>query len=190
MAVTLLSTSGSGNNVAVTFFISTVVPTQPAQQVTLGQSPASNPAFIRACQLTSEYLFIKRGLGAVAISLADLGAIAAAQVPALSYSPLITVQPVDATAHYSYSNAGNTASFNVSANSESTLTYAWREYTGGAWSANITNGTAHNATYVVSSNVLSVHPTTNEINGAGYVCIVYNSTGSTNSAQATLTSIS
>lgn len=190
MSIPILSTvnnATNNGNVTITFYKLTATPTQPAQQTTITEFPATNPSWARGIQITSEYVMVKRGTGSFAIPISDLVGIAVDQVPALSYPPFIIVQPLATSCNSAASNSTNTAQFNVTANSESTLTYAWREYNGSAWSSNITNGTSHNATYTVSSNVLTIHPTTNETNGFGYVSIIYNSSGSTNSSQVTLT---
>jgi hypothetical protein len=189
MATTLLSTTDNASNsgnVSVIFYKFTTTPTQPTQQVTIGQYPDSNPTFSRAFQISSEYVFIKRGTSAVAISLSDLAGIASTQVPALSYPPYITAEP-SAASVYAEANGANNATFTVAANTESTLTYAWREWNGSAWSANITNGTANNANYVVFGASMNVAPTTNTINGRKFMCVLYNASGNTNSANATIT---
>lgn len=183
MSTTFLSTSGNGTNVNVTFFITTGTPNSPAQQVTIGQYPASNPGFSRAVQLSNEYVYIKRGSGAVAIPVADLCGIAAAQVPALSYSPLFTLQPAN-TSVVSQPNGTNHAYMNVAANSESNLTYVWKSWNGTAWSANITTGGIYN---VANSQSLNISPTDNSPNGWQFVCTAFNASGNTNSTTVTLT---
>lgn len=189
MAITLLSTTNNVNNtgnVAVTLYTYTVTPTQPTQQVTVGEYPDSNPTFSRAFQISSEFVFVKRGSNGVAILLSDLAGIASGQVPSLSYSPYITTQ-LAAASVYSNSLGTNNASFVVAANSESTLTYAWKQWNGSAWSDNITNSSTDNANYVVFGASMNVAPKDNTLNGYKYICTLYNASGSTNTINATIT---
>jgi len=184
----ILTTTDPGNvsNTNVTFYISSGTPTQPSQRVTVPQYAVGNAGFTRAVQLSSEYVFIKRGTSSVAIPIADLANIAVGQDANLSYSPLITVQPLATSANSAANAPDNTASFNVSANSESTLNYAWMQNAAGSWSE-LSNGSTNNSTILVESNVLNIATTTNEQNGFGYLCIVQNSTGNTNTNEVTLT---
>lgn len=183
MAIQILTTvnpGGSPNITNVTFYESSVTPNQPSQRVTIAQFPATNPSFSRSIQISEDYLFIKRGTYNFAIPLTDLAGIAVAEVPGLSYAPFITGEPDDANCVANTSNA----SFVVTANSESTLSYAWRENNGSAWSANLTTAGIYDVTV---AGRLVVTPTTNAQDGYGYLCILYNSAGSTNSREAILT---
>jgi hypothetical protein len=191
MATIVLTTTdpgggGSANNTNVKFYITTsnFSGAVPAQRVTVLQCPASNTAFNRSCQLSSEYVFIKRGTSTFAIPVVDLAGIAVTQIPALSYSPLITVQPVSASV-----SAGNTANFNVSANSESTLSYEWAANNGTAWVTNISNTTNNcNGVFsLISSSILSATPATNVPNSFSLLCHVINATGNINTRTVTLT---
>jgi hypothetical protein len=189
MAIPILTTVDPGNGANtcnVTFYVSTATQSRPAQQVTIAQYPTSNPAFARAVQVSDEFLFVKRGTGVVAFPISDLCGIGVSQVPAVSYSPLITLQPVSQSV-----TANNAAfkSFNVAANSETTLTYAWAANNGTGWVTSISN-TSNNAGGVyslISATSLKVKPVTNSPNSVSIVCTVYNSTGNTNTSQVTLT---
>lgn len=93
-------TSAVGTTVSpilnIPMFAATVTPTMPTRQVTVGQFPAANPNFSRAIQLSDEFLFIKRGTYAVAISTADLVNLALQEEVNLTWTPpVILTQPVN-----------------------------------------------------------------------------------------------
>jgi len=189
MATTILTTTdtvGNTGNSNVKFYIISGTPTAPAQRVTVAQYPASNAGFSRACQLTSDYVFIKRGTSSFAIPISDLANIAAEQVPALSYSPLVTLQPVATECNSAASPPDNYANFTMLANSESTLSYFWMQNAAGVWTM-ISNGVDNGANYIVEGPNLSVQPTDNTQNGFGVLCIANNATGNTNTSEVTLT---
>jgi hypothetical protein len=188
MSIPILTTTdpGSTSNLNVKFFVSTATPTMPSQRVTVAQYPASNPSFSRAVQVSSEYVFIKRGTASFAISLADLAGIAIGQVPALSYSPLITTQPLDAAV---VAGGSNNAQFNVAANSETTLTYQWSANNGSSLLSNISN-TSNNCGGIyslVNATTFKVTPASNVPNSYSIYCTAYNATGNTATEIVTLT---
>jgi hypothetical protein len=176
---------GNASNVIVTFYVSNASQVQPAQQVTVQQSPASNPSFNRNGQLSTEYLFIKRGTGVFAFPLADLAGIAASQVPALSYSPLITLQPASLSV---VSGNGNYSNFTTAANSESTLSYAWAANNGSGWVTSISNTVNNGGGWysLTNATTLKITPASNSPNSISVLCIVGNATGNTNTDTAIL----
>ncbi len=101
-SVTLKGTTSAAITAIVTettlLFPATVTPTLPGRQVTMAQLPAANPNWVRSVQVSDEYVFVKRGTYAVAISLADLVNIALAQEVNLTWTPpIILTQPSAAT---------------------------------------------------------------------------------------------
>jgi hypothetical protein len=189
MSIPILTTTdnpANTGNVSIKFYQMTATPTQPSQQITVGNYPASNPVFERHCQISSEYVFIKRGTSSFAISLDDLCGIAVGQVPALSYSPLITLDLEPASV---IAGGTNHANFVMAANSETALTYAWSANNGGGWFSNISN-TSNNSggAYTVYGNTtLKITPTSNVPNHYHIMCQVFNAAGNTNSAEVILT---
>jgi hypothetical protein len=189
MSIPILTTvdnSANTGNVSVLFYKMNATPMQPSQRVTVAQIPASNPAFSRAVQVSSEYVFVKRGTSSFAISLDDLCGIAIGQVPTLSYTPLETLQPKNATV---IAGGSNHANFTVLANSETDLTYQWSANNGAAWYSNISN-TSNNsggAYKVYGNTTLAITPASNSPNHYSIVCRIYNAAGNTNSTAVTLT---
>lgn len=189
MATVVLTTTdpGGANNTNVKFYITTsnFANSLPSQRVTVLKCPASNPAFNRSCQLTEDYVFIKRGTNTFAIPVADIAAIGVEQLPALSYSPLITVQPVSAAI---VAGGGNNATFTVSANSESSLTYEWAA-NNGSWITNISNesNNSNGVFSLTNATTLVATPTSNSPNSYSILCHVINSTGNANTTTVTLT---
>ena len=189
MSIPILTTvypGGTPNFANAVFYVSNATPVQPSQRVTVAQYPAGNPAFSRAVQVSSEYVFVKRGAAAFAIPLVDLCGIAAGMVPALSYSPLIVLQPSALTITH---GGGNYAIFNTSANSESAVTYGWAVNNGASWVTNISNTSNNGAGKysLVSPTSLKITPTSNSPSSYLVLCSVVNATGTTNTAQVTLT---
>lgn len=189
MSIPILTTvypGGTTTNYNVVFYTSNATPVHEAQRTTVGQYPTSNPNFSRAVQLTPEFLYVKRGSTTLGIPIEDLAGLAFGDQPTLSYSPLITLQPVSLSVK---AGGGNTANFFVSANSESTLTYAWAANNGVGMLYNISN-TSNNAngTYsLTNSTTLKITPISNTVNSYIILCVVSNATGNTNTGQVTLT---
>lgn len=111
--------------------------TQPAQQVTIGDLPAGNPAWSRSIRLTNEALFCARnGVTTVALTIASWAKIAYSLVAALTWAPRITTQPSDDSCVAS----STAADFTVVVSSEPTPTYQW-QYETKASGTIVTNGT-------------------------------------------------
>jgi hypothetical protein len=145
-------------------------------------SYAANPLFLRTMQLNGNMLVVSRGSNICGILLSDLIALAIAQVPALSYPPNITSQPVDVTVTHP---AGT--SFSVTAVSElPSQTYQWQLNTGSGFS-NITNGGVYSGATTATLSLSSTTVSGPNMNGYIYRCVVTNAAGSTNSNSATLT---
>lgn len=95
MSIPLLTTQnpgGSPTTVAVTFYVSTVEPHPPAQ-LTAVLNTTDNPKFSRNVQTSNELIMIKRGIYTMAFKVADLAALAVAQVSGLTFAPFISTQP-------------------------------------------------------------------------------------------------
>ena len=184
MTIPILTTvdpGGGANSVQITFYESNAVPASPLQRVTIGQYPDSNPSFARSIQVTDKHLFIKRGAYQFAIPLSDLGSIGAAQVPGLSYSPLITLQPAALSIK---AGGGNSANFTVAANSESAMTFGWNVNNGSGWVANVSNGGIY---LLPAPETLRITPTGNSPSNYEVYCRVYNATGNMASDTVALT---
>ena len=170
---------------AQTIYQSTGTPTQPTQQVTVGQFPALNPTFSRAVQLSNEFVFVKRGTYTVGISLTDLVSIAATIEPNLSYVPYIITQPANASCVHS----STAATFTLTKDSELAVTYLWQYSTNGGSSWSTASGTVSGCVFTNGTTAtLTCTPTTTGLTGAKIRCQVTNSLGTTNTdGNATLT---
>ena len=172
-----------GQSVSLSIYSGNFQPNVPAQRVTVGVSSSINAGFVRSAQLSTESIAVKRGNASFGILLTDLVAIAVTQNPALSWSPIITTQPANASCVHSSTAATFTV---VAGATESSLSYQWQYYTGSAW-ANCT-GTINGCAYTNGTlATLTCTPTTTGQTGKQHRCVVTNATGSTNTNQVVLT---
>lgn len=108
----------------------TVTPTLPARQITIGQFPASNPNFSRQIQISDQYVFVKRGTAAVAISLPDLVNLALTQETGLTWTPPVVLTQVAAAACAATAAAtGTLTSDNTNVSDGDTVTIGSKTYT-------------------------------------------------------------
>lgn len=126
-----ISTTVSGSPISLpTFYAATVTPSLPARQVTVGQFPTANPNFSRQIQVSDEFVFVKRGTYAVAISLADLVNIALTQEVNLTWSPpAILTQLTSVTATNTVAATGTLTSDNTNVTDGDTVTIGSKVYT-------------------------------------------------------------
>ena len=170
-------TSAVGTVVApmlsIPLFPATVTPTLPARLVTVGQFPPNNPNFSRQLQISDQYVFVKRGTYAVAISLNDICSMALNEEVNLTWTPpAILTEPANASCAHS----STSASFVALAGSEYTMTYAWYESADG-----VTYGSALTTTgiyNVATAGTLTITPTNTAKNGYYYKCVVTDNAGS------------
>jgi len=170
----------------VSLYPTTVTPTLPARQITIGQFPSNNPNFSRQIQISDQYLFVKRGTYSVAINLADVVNIALTEEVNLTWTPPVSlVQPVSASCVHS----STAATFTFSVGSEYTLTYQWQYLNGSTWT-NITSGSAINGTVYsgYTSATLTATPTTTGQTGVSHRCIATDNAGSFGLTNGSLTS--
>jgi hypothetical protein len=112
-----------------TFYAATVTPSLPARQVTVGQFPTANPNWSRQIQVSDEFVFVKRGTYAVALSLADLVNIALTQEANLTWSPpAILTQLTNATATGTTAATGTITSDNINVTDGDTVTIGTTVY--------------------------------------------------------------
>jgi hypothetical protein len=118
-----ISTTPNGKQITLPpVFAHEITASLPARQVSIAQFPATNPNWSRYLQLSDEYLFVKRGKAAVAISIADLINLAFVLEPGLTWTPpVILVQPQSKQC-----KKGDAATFTVEAGSEYDLIYQWQ----------------------------------------------------------------
>ena len=132
-----LNGSGSsaiGTVVAPVFGIplypATVTPTLPARQITIGQFPSNNPNFSRQIQVSDQYLFVKNGTYAVAITLADVVNIALTEEVNLTWTPPVSlVQPVSTTAAGLAAATGTLTAYISNVSNGDTVTIGTKIYT-------------------------------------------------------------
>ena len=155
----------------------TITPTLPVRQITLGQIPAANPNWVRQIQCSDEFVFIKRPPSyAVAISLADFVNIGLSQELNLTWTPpIILTQPAPASCVHS----STAAKFTVVPGSEYVLSYNWQYSSdGGATWANAT-GTINGTVYTNNTTAtLPCTPTTTGQTGFLHRCVVTDNAGS------------
>jgi hypothetical protein len=155
----------------------TITPTLPVRQITLGQIPAANPNWVRQIQCSDEFVFIKRPPSyAVAISLADFVNIGLSQELNLTWTPpIILTQPAPASCVHS----STAAKFTVVPGSEYVLSYNWQYSSdGGATWANAT-GTINGTVYTNNTTAtLTCTPTTTGQTGFLHRCVVTDNAGS------------
>lgn len=167
---------------------STFVPSEPAQQITVGSFPANNPNFACGFLLTNEVVILQRNgvTGAQAcIQITEIRKLLVAKNPLLTYAPLITAQAT---------NQSTTATvaapaFSIVAvgefDSTYPITYQWQVSTDGGTSF---NNTVDGGIYSGSlTNSLVVTPPDTTFNNNLYVCVATNAAGSTLSNSAVLT---
>ena len=158
-------TSAVGTVVApiygVPLFPTTVTPTTPTRQITIGQFPAANPNFSRAIQLSDQYLFVKRGTYGVAIPLGDLVNLALTDEANLTWTPPVVLSQPSAQ---SSSNLVPSANYSSGAYSLSGIisgqSYYWSK---GANDTSLVNG----STTLTSSGVFTATTSTTILNGSG-----------------------
>ena len=156
--------------------------TQPVKQITIENPATGNPSFSRAVQINTQYVLFKYGIYSVGFALSDLAILAVAYEPNLTYPPLITTQPINATCVH----ASTAATFTVAAASELAKTYLWQYYDGAAWQT--ASGTVAGCVYTGGTTVtLTCTPTTTGQTGKQHRCIVTNALSSTTSSVAVLT---
>lgn len=185
-----LSTTTNGNAVTLpTFYNANVTPGLPSRLVTVGQFPALNPNWYRAIQVTDEYLFVKHGTNAVAISLNDLVNIALVADIGLTWTPPVVLADPAANS----ASIGNSASFTANIGSELTLNYRWLMSPDGSnWSnaANVANTFNIANTAQLITNSVSVTVASNAANNYQFKLRgVDASNGAVNTASASLTVI-
>lgn len=107
-----------------------VTPLYPTRNVTMGQYSASNPNFVRQVQVSSEYVFAKKGTYAVAIPLADIINLALTQEINLTWTPpKILTSPADTTAAAAASATAVLTSDNTAPANNDTVTIGTKTYT-------------------------------------------------------------
>lgn len=140
---------------------------------------ATNRQFLRTIVLSNDGVRVSRGTTSAGIAMADLFSALATLESALTWAPIITVQPV---ARYIPSGTGT--AFAVTATSETDISYQWQKSTdsGATWGNQANTGVYTGATTatLTISDVAS-------LGGNEYRCVVTNSSGSTNSTAGTLT---
>lgn len=142
----------------------------------------TNPNYPRTIQLNNGFLTLTAGTNIAGIALTAILPSLIALVPGLTWPPLVTSGPNNASVVHT---AGT--SFSITATSEISITYQWALSTnaGASYSnistagvANYSNFTTNNLSFTVSNVGMS---------GYLYKCIATNASGSTNSNAATLT---
>ena len=158
---------------------------QPAQkQFVLDKT---NSSYVRNATLTSDSLYLQYFTSSVVISLANLYAVAASANPALSWAPVVVINPTASTVTHP-----TAAYFSVSAsqapNSFTTMSYQWfsssySQSLSGSFSP-LTSSTNY---YNVTTTNLTVATTSVAMNQSQYFCNVSNISGVTTSTAALLT---
>src|SRR6478736_2447531 len=117
--------SPSPGLITITASYADATPTQPAQQVTVGEFPAGNLKWSRGHSLTNSGLLVKRnttsGVKAAGFDLESLGLVAIALVPELTYPPVFSLQPVAASI-----SSGGSGSMTATAAAETSVSYQWQ----------------------------------------------------------------
>ena len=158
---------------------------RPAQQITVGEYPPDNRAFIRQQRLTNTSLqCIRPGVG-VALLLPEWSKIAMAIEPTLTYAPKVLTQPSDVSVA-----AGVATTFSVTVSSETAAaaTYLWQYSadSGVTWAT--ATGTV-NATDYTTGTTATLNCDTGPSTATGYYhrCLITNAVGTTASNSAILT---
>jgi hypothetical protein len=127
------------------FYLCEVTPGLPARQVSIGAGTVENPNWHRSIQISDEFVFVKRGKLAVAVSIADVINLAMAVEPGLTWSPpKIMKQPESVEAI-----APTRATFKVQASSEYNIGYQWQESQDGKTWQEISDESAKTETLTV-----------------------------------------
>lgn len=174
MATIPALTSVSGSNSAVTY------PPFVTRTSLLDQT---NPNYARQWLLTNTgFLVLQHGSSQAAIELSAAITPLLGLVPALTWPPLITVQPANAAVVHT---AGT--SFSITATSEISITYVWDVSTdgGATWTAITTAGTPNYSGFTTATLTFTVSATS--MNNYQYRCIATNASGSTTSNSSILT---
>jgi hypothetical protein len=183
-----LSTTVSGNAVTLpTFYNANVTPNLPARLVTCGQFPALNPNWYRAIQISDEYVFVKHGANAVAISLNDLVNIALVADIGLTWTPpVVLADPQSDTI-----NVADDTTFTGNIGSELSLNYRWLMSANGSnWSnaANVANALMFVSPSQFTTNSLTPTAVSNAANNYQFKLHATDSlNGSVNTNPAVLT---
>lgn len=161
--------------IAANLFQSTLTPTFPTKQVTIGEFQTGNPNWSRLHQISNEAYFVKRGTTGVAMALADFATLALQIEVGLTWTPpVVTTQPVAASCVH----ASTAASFTVVAGSEYTISYQWQYSVDGSSWSNAT-GTVNGCVYTNGTTAtLTCTPTTTGQTGYYHRCVVTDNAGS------------
>ena len=134
----------------IPLYPTTVTPSIPLRQITIGQYTTANPNWVRNIQVSDQYVFVKKSTtAAVAITLADLVNIAMTTDVGLTWTPpVVTTQPS------STSCTRGGASVNIAAvtGSEYTQTYQWQYSLNNSSWTNITGNVTSSSTTVTLTN--------------------------------------
>lgn len=152
-------------------------PAAIVQQVSVGSSPANNPAFARAVQLSQDVVRVVRANYGVCFPVSELVSLAITYEPNLSYAPIITTEPTAVT-----DSGDASVNFTTVVNSELSLTYQWKYSSDGVSYSNATGGVYSNGT----TATLTVNPITG-LTGYYYKCACTNAKATTNTTAVQLT---
>lgn len=138
---------------------------------------SDNPNYLRSFQINNGYLVLTKGSAIAGIPLSSIAPLLVALAPALTWPPIISIQPVSATVI-----APATAAFSMASTSEIAQTFQWQLLTGSTW-GDLANAGVYSG---VTTTILAISDSTS-LNGNQYRCVATNGSGSTNTNAGTLT---
>lgn len=143
----------------------------------------TNPAFIQQLVLDPNYVVLMHaGVTPVAIAVADLVAMIVGLVPAMTWAPVISVQPVNQS--FIPTVFGPSGHFSIQTVSQLAVSYQWQysQNQGLSW-LNCSNGVFFTGVTTAALSVGNVQPLVNAL----FRCVATNANGSTTSNTAVYT---
>lgn len=156
--------------------------TFPVQRTTVLESNIVNPNFLRTFMLAQDAVRITQGNTQVAYRTSDLLNVAVALYPALTWPPVFTSGPNNASANITN---GQSVSYSVIVSSEISVGYQWYYSIdlGVNWAALANSGIYSN----VTTNHLNISNSNTLNNSFWFRCFSNSAAGNTNSRYATFT---
>lgn len=156
-------------------------PSFAVQRTTVLEANIVNPNYLRTFTLSQDVLKIQQGNTQVGYKVADLLNTAVALYPALTWPPIFTTNPTNAS-----TTNNNATSFSVVVSSEISVNYQWYSTNNVSntvsWSSLANAGVFSN----VTTNHLNISNTFN-LGNTYYRCLANSAAGNANSQYASLT---
>ena len=169
-------------NVSFAGFTNFTASFPPAQRIIVGNS--SNPLYLRYALMTQDSVQLVYYSASVTIPMDALYQVAFAAQPALTFPPVINVQP---SASFQIITAPASASFYLSASSEIPVNYQWWVQPSGSSSWFLpTASIGHYSFQGTSSNAFTASFPVNTLPSWSFECVITSSAGNTTSSVAIL----